>query len=203
MKEITLDNWEEKPPSKGGPKNIFQIWRETGENVPFAVRRDNWAEHFYTVVEKIEIKKWPYGNAFGYPTINGRYSNHYEYAKEWKTERKIPCAGCYQWTLVEDVLISKDFSVLDSALPLKKSLKMPKPVIPEKTQAYTFDKIHVDYPKAYAKWSQEDDEKLKDLFVSGKTEDELALIFQRKIGAIESRLKKLGLKTSINDDSST
>lgn len=79
-------------------KNIFQIWKEIGKKVPFGVRRDNWSNEYYTIVEKIEIRRWPYGSAFGYPTINGKYSNHYEYSNEWVKAKLIPGAGSYQWT---------------------------------------------------------------------------------------------------------
>lgn len=76
---------------------------------------------------------------------------------------------------------------------MKKTPRNQTAQTPEKPRAYTFDEIHVKYPKAYAKWSPEDDEKLKSLYHSGKTNDELAHIFQRKTGAIESRLVKLGV----------
>ena len=36
-------------------KNIFQIWDDIGRKVPFAVRRQNWDEKYYAVVEEIEI----------------------------------------------------------------------------------------------------------------------------------------------------
>jgi hypothetical protein len=90
------------------PKNIFEIWKDGGEKLPFAVRREKWDEQFFTVVTGIQIRKWPYGNAYGYPTLNGDYSNHYEYDSQWKNHRIIPCAGCYQWTLVKNVKILID-----------------------------------------------------------------------------------------------
>ncbi|WP_210247022.1 hypothetical protein [Phyllobacterium endophyticum] len=46
-------------------KNIFQLWREGGEALPFQVAKSSWAAdagHFL-VVERVEIKKWPYGAA--------------------------------------------------------------------------------------------------------------------------------------------
>lgn len=81
--------------------NIFQIWDSIGRVVPFAVRRDNWGEQYYTVVEKIECFELPYGKAYGYPTVNGKYSTHYEYDKKWRNQKLIPSAGSYQWALVE------------------------------------------------------------------------------------------------------
>lgn len=83
--------------------NIFQIWDIIGRITPFAVRRDNWSEQYYTVVERIECEKLPYGKAFGYPTINGVYSTHYEYDSKWRKDQLIPSAGSYQWTHVENV----------------------------------------------------------------------------------------------------
>ena len=85
--------------------NIFQIWESIGRKTPFAVRRDNWSTQFYTIVEKIECEKMPYGKAFGYPTINGKMSDHYNYDGKWQREKIIPCCGCYQWQLVENVNI--------------------------------------------------------------------------------------------------
>lgn len=43
-------------------------------------------------------------------------------------------------------------------------------------------------------WRQEDDDKLERLFCEGKTTKELSGIFQRKQGAIRSRLNKLELE---------
>ena len=83
-------------------KNIFEIWKDNGEKLPFAVRRDNWSSEYASIVEEIEIRKWPYGIARGYATRNGKRSNHYSYSAEWRKDRQIPCAGCYQWTLVEN-----------------------------------------------------------------------------------------------------
>lgn len=97
--------------------NIFEIWKELGEKVPFAVRRDNWTDEFYTIIESVEIKKWPYGTAKGYPTVNGYPSNHYDYHKKWRENREIPSAGCYQWTYVPDAILDKN------DLPEKKSTR--------------------------------------------------------------------------------
>ncbi|MEN4006879.1 MAG: hypothetical protein PQ964_05960 [Methanobacteriaceae archaeon] len=42
-------------------------------------------------------------------------------------------------------------------------------------------------------WTEDEDNILKDEYIRGKRIDELASIFQRKPGAIRSRLQKLGL----------
>jgi hypothetical protein len=48
-------------------KNIFQLLRQNGEKLPFTVAKGTWsadASH-YLVAERVEIKKWPYGSAWG------------------------------------------------------------------------------------------------------------------------------------------
>jgi len=100
-------------------KNIFEIWKENGEKLPIAVRRQNWDEQYFTVVTGVQIRKWPYGEAYGYPTLDGDYSNHYEYDSKWKNRRIIPCAGCYQWTLVKNAKIAiEDYQRFNLIEPL-------------------------------------------------------------------------------------
>ena len=82
-------------------KNIFQLWEENNKLVPFKVKRDNWGDSYYVVVEKIEITNFPYGKAYGYPVANSKKTNHYNYDKKWREEGLIPCAGCYQWDMKE------------------------------------------------------------------------------------------------------
>ncbi|MEG4024947.1 hypothetical protein [Microcoleus sp. S13C4] len=55
------------------------------------------------------------------------------------------------------------------------------------------EKIRQKYPRAYVKWSQDEDENLKKEYASGQQIDELAQRFQRQPSAIRSRLHKLGL----------
>ena len=52
--------------------------------------------------------------------------------------------------------------------------------------------IRQKYRRAYEKWTDEEDERLRAEFRSGKRVKELAGIFQRQPGAIRSRLDKLG-----------
>ena len=35
--------------------NIFEIWDKIGRQTPFAVRRANWTEEYYTIVEKVDM----------------------------------------------------------------------------------------------------------------------------------------------------
>lgn len=55
------------------------------------------------------------------------------------------------------------------------------------------EKIRQKHPRAYVKWSPEEDEKLKNEYTSGQQIGELAKQFQRQSSAIRSRLEKLGL----------
>ncbi len=63
------------------------------------------------------------------------------------------------------------------------------PVIP-KTQN---EKIRQKYPRAYVKWTRDEDENLQNEYASGREIGELAQSFQRQPAAIRSRLQKLGL----------
>ena len=55
------------------------------------------------------------------------------------------------------------------------------------------EKIRQKYPRAYVKWSQDEDENLKKEYASCQQIGELVQRFQRQPGAIRSRLQKLGL----------
>lgn len=74
-------------------KNIFQIWKDNNEKLPFRVIRNSWneSEGHYLLVEKIEIKKWPYGDAFGQYFYHGKPGE----------KEKIKCAGTYAWRIKE------------------------------------------------------------------------------------------------------
>jgi len=63
---------------------------------------------------------------------------------------------------------------------------------PEK-KAYSVDSIRKECPKAYAKWNADDDERLWSPHQLGRSANELASVFQRRPGAIESRLRMLAL----------
>ncbi len=62
-----------------------------------------------------------------------------------------------------------------------------------KTKAYKLDDVRQTYPKAYERWSPDEDEQLKVKYQAGVGIDELAGYFQRQPSAIRSRLAKLGL----------
>jgi len=61
------------------------------------------------------------------------------------------------------------------------------------SKAYDIEQIRREYPKAYAKWTEEEDARLRNEHFQGRTANELAKSFQRKPSAIRSRLRKLGL----------
>lgn len=62
-------------------------------------------------------------------------------------------------------------------------------------------KIRAEYPKAYEKWMEGEDELLKQKFGEGANTEELSKIFQRQPSAIRSRLIKLGLATEQSESS--
>lgn len=86
----------------------------------------------------------------------------------------------------------KDFvETLKKSLTKFKELKEPKQT---DGKTYSVEKIRKIHKQAYLPWTTEDDNKLELLFCEGKKPKELAEIFGRKIGAINSRIKKLELK---------
>lgn len=58
-------------------------------------------------------------------------------------------------------------------------------------KAYSVEEIRKKHPKAYDKWSEQEDSLLIQMFRQGKSIDELSVVFQRGEGAIRSRLNKL------------
>jgi hypothetical protein len=69
--------------------NIFELWDTNDRKLPLKVVRQTWnqgADH-YTLVERIEVRNWPYGYAWGRYFRNGKLED----------EQKIASAGSYQW----------------------------------------------------------------------------------------------------------
>ncbi|MBE0415472.1 MAG: hypothetical protein IBX36_02900 [Dehalococcoidia bacterium] len=60
-------------------------------------------------------------------------------------------------------------------------------------KAYDVKEIREKYSKAYTKWTEDEDNSLRNEYLRGKTVEGLARDFQRKPGAIRSRLLRLGL----------
>ena len=95
--------------------------------------------------------------------------------------------------LINNKLISKE---IDGSLRITKKgmqyvLENTKPS--KSSYHKKLEKIKEKYPNAYENWTPEADEKIKKFHYEGKSTSELSEIFQRKPGAIRSRLKKLGL----------
>lgn len=84
------------------------------------------------------------------------------------------------------------YKLIASIIRLKRRQHQSAPVLSEKK--YSVEKIRQEHPNAYQKWSHDEDALLKKEFQSGKSTETLADFFRRKIGAIRSRLKKLGLR---------
>ncbi|HHE37968.1 MAG TPA: DNA helicase RecQ [Candidatus Cloacimonetes bacterium] len=63
----------------------------------------------------------------------------------------------------------------------------------EKEKSFSFNKVREEFPKAYEKWTETDDDLLETSFQIEQNIGELAKLFQRKPGAIRSRLRKIGL----------
>jgi len=92
-------------------------------------------------------------------------------------------------------LIVFDEDLKDFVETLKKSLtKFKELKEPKEGKAYSVEKIREKHQQAYLPWTTEDDNKLELLFCEGKKTKELAEIFGRNIGAINSRINKLELK---------
>ena len=75
---------------------------------------------------------------------------------------------------------------------LRKYLKAYRQLLGQ--SVYSIEVCRIEHPNAYKPWTQDDDDKLEQLFCEGKTIKELSDIFQRKPGAIRSRVKKLELE---------
>ena len=69
--------------------------------------------------------------------------------------------------------------------------------IRQKPKSYSVEEVRQQHPKAYAKWSSDEDEALRKKYDEGMSVAELARFFQRQPSAIQSRLAKLGLKKPV------
>lgn len=64
---------------------------------------------------------------------------------------------------------------------------------PGKTYDERMQEIQAEHPRAYGKWSDDEDAQLSNLFRAGRTAGQIAAVLQRHPGAIRSRLAKLNL----------
>jgi hypothetical protein len=72
-------------------KNIFELWKENGEKLPFKAIINSWSEEkgHYAIIEKVEVKTWPYGDAYGQYFFHGKAGER----------GKIRNAGTYRWRM--------------------------------------------------------------------------------------------------------
>ncbi|MFJ1747935.1 hypothetical protein ACIOJD_17055 [Streptomyces sp. NPDC088116] len=66
------------------------------------------------------------------------------------------------------------------------------------SRKYTVEGVRQHHPKAYQRWSPEDDERLLDMRDTGSTVKELAERFGRQPSAIRSRIDKLGSEGEVS-----
>lgn len=71
--------------------NVFQLWKDGGEKLPFKVIRWTWSHTSYFIVEEVQIGKWPYGKAWGRFVRDGVHGEL----------QQIDNAGSYHWKAVE------------------------------------------------------------------------------------------------------
>ncbi|MBI2674569.1 MAG: hypothetical protein HYX22_02430 [Candidatus Yanofskybacteria bacterium] len=60
-------------------------------------------------------------------------------------------------------------------------------------KAYSTEEIRKSHPKAYSPWDDGEDEELVSHYIAGRSHKEISNLLGRKVGAIRSRLIKLGL----------
>ncbi|MBI4457936.1 AAA family ATPase [Candidatus Uhrbacteria bacterium] len=63
----------------------------------------------------------------------------------------------------------------------------------EKKKSFSVEDVRKSHPKAYSRWSPEEEQKLVAMFKDGRAVKEIARQLDRKRGGITARLKKLGL----------
>ena len=79
-------------------RNVFQIWKDNGEKLPFFVRRFSWSKNSKFLVTKVKIN-WSYYKEKG--KLYGKAYGHYLNDNRKDKSAELNCAGSYQWELVE------------------------------------------------------------------------------------------------------
>lgn len=74
----------------------------------------------------------------------------------------------------------------------KKELESPKGE-KVRSRSYSLETVRMRYPRAYKKWTEDEDVRLKFEYGKGLGIQPLSEMFQRQPGSIRSRLRKLGL----------
>ncbi|MGI6379225.1 MAG: hypothetical protein ACOX2R_00405 [Anaerolineae bacterium] len=73
------------------------------------------------------------------------------------------------------------------------SLRNVREMLGQDVRAYSIAKIRETHPRAYAKWSPEEEAQLRERYLRGASVSDLAERFERQPGAIAARLARLGL----------
>ena len=87
-------------------------------------------------------------------------------------------------------LLAKQRESFPDSLPPKKAAPLQQPVSP----SIPVITSNVTYSKAYAPWTTEEENLLREYERRGKTVAEMSALMRRNEGAIQSRKKKIGLE---------
>jgi len=123
----------------------------------------------------IEIREERLSDGFIYPLV---------YLTSKGKECLEQCGENFRPKLDELLTVNKRLIEFQISL-LKKGIIEGKP--------YTFEKIRQQYPRAYERWTSDEDARLQDEYNKGLSVGQLSETFRRQPGAIRSRLQKFGL----------
>ena len=95
----------------------------------------------------------------------------------------------------EEALIFDEELKQNSEEALRELAPLPGPITneDETSKVSSLEKIREKHPAAYKKWTADEEASLVSGFQSGKSVEALAEMLGRRVGGIQSRLKKLGL----------
>lgn len=93
--------------------------------------------------------------------------------------------------LIQDA-VPKFWSIYVEYEENKKELESPKGE-KDRSRSYSLETVRQRYPRAYEKWTEDEDVRLKIEYGKGLGIQPLSEMFQRQPGSIRSRLRKLGL----------
>ncbi len=80
-------------------KNVFEIWNDNNEQLPFFVRRHSWGKNSKFLVTEIEIKEEYYKKT---GKLYGVAKGFFYRRGDKEGFQGLNCAGCYQWDKVSD-----------------------------------------------------------------------------------------------------
>lgn len=119
---------------------------------------------------------------------------------EIQQESKVGCSSapklsCSEMEKVAKALfkMKKQLGSSNASSQQTKPTNMPIPSIPQEATVSRMAMTQSMHPQAYAKWTFEEEERLKRLYQEGKGVKEIAFLMNRNEGGIRSRLRKLGL----------